>query len=250
MKKIAILFSVLVFTTTVFAANNVLKDRADSLYTSGNFEEAANVYNEVLANGLESADLYYNLGNAYYKQGKIANAILNYERALKLKPFDKDYQYNLELTQQYTVDKVDVVDEFFMVKGLKAFRQKLTSDSWAKLSMTLFSVFVLCMLIFSFTGKISLKRISFYLGMLVLLGVFISVWAAAAEKRDISTVEEAIVFSPSVTIKGSPDDSGTDLFILHEGAKVTLKDSVGEWRRIEMQDGNVGWLQKDDIEKI
>ncbi len=249
MKKLAAIFSVLVITTTVFAGN-VLKDKADSLYTAGNFEEAANIYNEVLANGLESADLYYNLGNAYFKQGKIPDAILNYERSLKLKPFDKDVQYNLELTQQYTVDKIDALDTFFMKRWVKAFRHKLTSDSWARLSIGLFIGVVLLLLVFTFTGSSLFKRLSFYLSVILLLGVFVSMWASSTEKRDITKNVEAIVFSPSVTIKGSPDDSGTDLFILHEGTKVKVIDSVGDWRRIQMADGNVGWLQEKAIEEI
>lgn len=249
MKKYILIIIAIVFAPIVFA-QSALKIKGDSLYTAGNYVEASNTYRQILDQGFESADLYYNLGNAYYKQGLLSSAILYYEKTLKLRPFDKDARYNLELSQQYTVDKIDVLDEFFLKKWVRLFRNTFTSDGWASLSIVLFIGFIVLLTVFTFSGRAFVKRISFYLGVFFLLGTITGVWGAFSGKRDISENIEAIVFSPTVTIKGSPDEKGTDLFILHEGVKVGVIDSVGVWRRIEMMDGNVGWLKETDIRKI
>ncbi len=249
MKKSFVLICSLIFVSQLFA-DNLLKIKGDSLYTAGNFEEASAVYESIEAQGLESADLYYNMGNAYYKQGRLPMAILYYERALKMKPYDKDIQYNLELSQQYVVDKIDAIDEFFIKRWLKEFRHKFTSDGWAQFSIVMFIVFIAFLLVFNFSRSRTLKRVGFYLGIVFLFGAFVGFWGASSSKYERTKEVEAIVFSPSVTIKGSPDNSGTELFILHEGTKVRVIDSIGEWKRIEMLDGNVGWLKEASIREI
>lgn len=249
MKKLALSISLLLFVS-VLSANDALKLRGDSLYTSGDFAAAITTYESIVESGLESDDLYYNLGNSYYKTGDLPNAILHYEKALKLKPTHNDAAYNLELAQQYITDKTEVVDVFFLTKWITGLRQSFTSDEWAYLSVVTFIAFVLLLLVFTFSARSILKRISFYVGILFLLTSIVGLWSASQSKSDRVDKVEAIIFSPSVTIKGSPNTKGTDLFILHEGTKVSVIDSVGQWKRIKLQDGNVGWLQDTALKNI
>lgn len=249
MKKLALLIVPLLFVS-VLSANDALKITGDSLYTVGDYVGAVSTYENIVQSGLESDNLYYNLGNAYYKTGDLPNAILHYEKALKLKPGHNDAAYNLELAQQYITDKIEVVDVFFLKKWITGLRQSFTSDEWAYLSAGAFFVFILLLLLFTFSGRAALKRISFYVGVLFLIASIVGMWGASKSKSDYVDNVKAIIFSPSVTIKGSPNSKGTDLFILHEGAKVSVIDSVGTWKRIKLQDGNVGWLQGTALKDI
>lgn len=249
MKKLALSTLLLLFVSVLFA-NDALKLRGDSLYTSGDYSGAIATYESIVESGLESEDLYYNMGNAYYKTGDLPNAILHFERAIKLKPNHSDAAYNLELAQQYITDKIEVVDVFFLTKWITGLRHSFTSDEWAYLSVGAFIIFIILLLVFTFSAGSILKRISFYVGILFLLTSVVGLWAASKSKSDQVDLVEAIIFSPSVTIKGSPNSKGTDLFILHEGTKVIVIDSVGIWKRIKLQDGNVGWLQDNALENI
>lgn len=249
MKKLALSLTLLLFANVLFA-NKALKLEGDSLYGAGNYAGAVAAYDSIVNSGLESADLYYNLGNAYYKTGDLPNAILYYEKALKLKPKHSDAAYNLELTQQYITDKIEVVDVFFLKKWVMGVRHTFTSDQWATVSVITFIVFILLLLVFTFSGSVALKRISFFVGGVFLVVSVVGFWSAQKSKSEQVDKIEAIVFSPSVTVKGSPDDRGTDLFILHEGTKVGVIDSVSKWKRIKLIDGNVGWLPASSIKNI
>ena len=173
----------------------------------------------------ESAAVYYNLGNAYYKAGKIAPAILNYERCLLLDPGDSDARFNLQMARQKTIDKIEPVGDFFLVKWFKSVETLGSAASW-------------------------LKKIGFYLGILFIIMVVFANIFASDQKDEMINRKHAIVFAPTVTVKSSPDASGTDLFVLHEGTNVTVKSTLGEWSEIELEDGNVGWMPSKDIEKI
>lgn len=249
MKKLALSYLLLLFAN-VLCANNALKVQGDSLYTTGDYAGAIAMYDSIVQNGLESADLYYNLGNAFYKTGDLPNAILHYEKALKLRPTHGDAKYNLELTQQYITDKIDGVDVFFLKKWATGIRHTFTSDEWGYVSIATFILFVLLLLFFTFSGSVLLKRVSFFIGIVFLLISVVGFWSSGRSKSEQVDTIEAIVFSPSVTVKGSPNSSGTELFILHEGTKVEVIDSVSNWKRIKLMDGNVGWLPASAIKNI
>ncbi|MDF9829581.1 tetratricopeptide repeat protein [Parabacteroides sp. PF5-6] len=246
-----ILFFLFIFCAgfSVYAQDEAIKE-AEMAYTQENYEEAIQKYEAILTSYGESSQIYYNLGNAYYKAGQIAPAILNYERALLLDPGDADIRFNLQLAKQRAVDKIEPVGEFFLTRWFHAIANMGSTDSWAKLGIFCFLLFIGCLLLFFFSRWARMKKVGFYLGIVLLVIVIFSNIFARNQKNELINRTEAIVFSPTVTVKSSPDASGTDLFILHEGTKVSIKSTLGEWNEVESEDGNVGWMPKKDIQII
>lgn len=246
-----ILFFLFIFCAgfSVYAQDEAIKE-AEVAYTQENYEEAIQKYESILTSYGESSQIYYNLGNAYYKAGQIAPAILNYERALLLDPGDADIRFNLQLAKQRAVDKIEPVGEFFLKRWFHSISDMGATDSWAKLGIFSFLLFIGCLLLFFFSRWARMKKVGFYLGIVLLVIVIFSNIFARNQKNELINRTEAIVFSPTVTVKSSPDASGTDLFILHEGTKVSIKSSLGEWNEVESEDGNVGWMPKKDIQII
>lgn len=253
MRSIFRLFRLLVVALVValpaYGQEAELKE-AENAYNSEDYAKAIELYESVLKSHGESANVYYNLGNAYYKAGKLAPAILNYERCLLLNPGDSDARFNLELVRQRTTDKIEPLGEFFLSKWFHAIQDKGSSNSWAKLGVVCFILFIGCLVLFFFSRWIRLKKVGFYCGLCLLVAVVVSNIFASHQKEEMLTRDRAIVFSPTVTVKSSPDASGTDLFILHEGTDVTIKSTLGEWSEIVLADGNVGWMPSKDIQKI
>lgn len=231
-------------------ASDSLLQLASVAYSESRFTDAALLYEEVLADYGISHKLYYNLGNAYYKAGRIAPAILYYERALLLKPGDPDLRFNLEMARAQVVDKIEPLSEFLLTRWYNNLGNKLDSNTWAYISLGFFALFICSLFVYFFAKKRSLKKSGFFVGILVL---FFSIFALlySARLRDaIIYPDKAIVFSESITVKSSPDQSGTALFLLHEGTKLRIKSTLASWCEIELEDGNVGWIELKHIEII
>ena len=195
--------------------------------------------------------MYYNLGNAYYKSNDIAHSILNYERALLLDPSNEDIQFNLELARSKAVDKNAIVSELFFVRWFRDFSSIMPVDGWAKCGILCFIVLILCLTLFIFNKKSKTKKIIFIFALLSLICTILANVIASNQKDKMNYRESAIIMEPSVTVRSTPSTSGTELFILHEGKKVTIKDdSMKEWKEIEIEDGNIGWLPASAIEQI
>lgn len=235
---------------TLAAAGEDLTQQAEQEYRQGKYLEAADTYKKILAGGQESAQLYYNLGNCYYKLGENTQAILNYERALLLDPGDKDARYNLQMAQSQVVDKIEVLPEIFIVRWYKSFISYFSADQWAYISVALFILFLGMVALFFYSTSAGWKKTGFTLGILMLFFTVCSVVFTVKQYRRITERDDAIVLTPSVTVKGAPDDSGTSLFVIHEGLKVRVIESLGDWVNIRLEDGNEGWVAKKDIEKI
>ena len=236
--------------------------RADSLtdslwtagvdaYSEGRWQEAVDAWTSISDSGLESVELYYNMGNAFFKQGDVASAVLNYERALKLDPSDEDVRFNLEHARTFLSDKIDIVPEFFLKTWGRKVRSVMSSDGWAVLFLSFTAILVICVLVF-FLSRIQRRRvIAFYAGIMVLVLALFSVFSAARLWKEYRSEDTAIVMKPVVSVKSSPSgDASKDLFILHEGTKVRLLDSVGEWTNVSLSDGRQGWMKTSDIEVI
>jgi hypothetical protein len=180
----------------------------------------------------------------------LTNAIYFYEKALTLAPNDKDIKYNLNIAQQYTTDKIKSIEPFF----LKRFYQNLISvfsvNQWANISLYSFVAVLIFVLLFLFLRNISLKKLFFWTGIILLLLSISSLIFSFSQKKNLVAHQTGIVFSPTVNIKSSPDEQGTDLMIIHEGIKVTVVDSLQDWYNVILPDGNEGWLKKDNIKKI
>lgn len=231
------------------AQESTLKE-AEEAYAKEDYTQAIELYESVLKSYGESAMVYYNLGNAYYKAGKVAPAILNYERALLLNPGDSDTRFNLQVARQKTVDKIEPIGEFFLARWIGTVEDVYSADGWAKWGVASFVLFIGCLVLFFFSKWIRLKKIGFFAGICFLLISLVANLFADSQQDKLLHRADAIVFASTVTVKSSPDASGTDLFILHEGTKVTIKSTLGEWSEIQLEDGNVGWMLSKEIQQI
>jgi tetratricopeptide (TPR) repeat protein len=224
--------------------------KANNLYAAGEYREAITFYNMIEASGEVSADLFYNIGNAYFKQNILSKSILYYERAIKLHPGDPDITHNLALANAMTVDKIEAVPEFFVFTWVKNIRSSAGTDTWAWLSIILFAFCLLLLGLFFFAHNITLRKFSFFLSILILLGSITGGIFAYYQKKELHDTSAAIITPAVITVKSSPDTSGKDLFILHEGTKVTILETLGEWQCIKLADGKQGWILKYAAEMI
>lgn len=240
---------ILSFGSLAFAQSNDLK-QANELYSKGNFADAAKLYEKVLSSEGVAPELYYNLGNAYYKSNEIGHSILNYERALRLLPTFEDARYNLGIAQLKVVDNVSQNVSFFIGRWISGLIKLLNSNQWIYISLILFLTCLICTFIFIFGPTRRIRKISFYLGF-ILVGIsFLTFIFSGIRKDQMINHRDAIIMTGVVSVKGSPDKSGTELFQLHEGTKVTIKSNLGMWTEIKLGNGNVGWVEQENIEKI
>ena len=227
-------------------------ESANAQYNAGNFAQAAQLYEQLLDSadfGDEQAYIYYNLGNAYFRVNELGKSILNYERCLRMQPGNKDARYNLEFAQSKIIDNIDQGNTFFLSQWITTLRNTQTYRIWMWLSIGLFILCLVSLLVFLFTRPIALRKTGFHIAWLAFLFSLCSLALATAAYNHRNDKNEAIVMQGIVNVKSSPDRSGTDLFTLHEGTKVRVSDSVGEWVEIRVGD-NIGWLREDNIEYI
>ncbi len=246
---IAILLSFSVSCLFGFQPDTLVRTGND-LYAKGQYYHAINVYEQVADSGYESAELYFNLGNAYYKINNIALAILNYERAKKLNPRDKDIKHNLAVANTRIVDKIDVIPELFLKNWITAIGNITSSDNWAIISVTSFILFLVLFLIYLFSSRIGMKKLTFWLGILIFFISVTSFYSSLKRKQFLTIKNSAIIISPTVTAKSSPAEWGVDLFVIHEGTRVIIIDSIDVWNEIRISDGKRGWISKSDLVKI
>jgi len=223
---------------------------ASVYYSKGSYSSAVELYEKILAQFGESDKLYYNLGNAYYKANSLAPAILNYERALRLNPGDRDIRFNLEMCQARIVDKINPLGMFLITRWYRSLGSNFGSNTWASISLFFFVLFVFCLFIYFFARISWLKKIGFFLGILSFSLSLLSLVYSGKQYHQIQNPNTAILFTPTVTVKSSPDQSGTDLFVLHEGSKVTILSVLGTWSEIQLENGDIGWLETKDLQII
>lgn len=226
------------------------KADADSAYVNGNYQQAIAQYEALLKNGA-SAELYYNLGNAYYRTENITRAVLNYERALLLSPGDRDIRFNLQLARSKTIDKIVPESEMFFITWYHALVNLMSVDGWARMAIISLALVIILFLLYLFSEPIWLRKIGFFGGFLLLLFFVLSNLFAYQQKQNLLYRKGAIVIAPSVTVKSTPAQNGTDLFILHEGTKVTIIDgAMSDWKEVRLADGKEGWIERKRIETI
>ena len=229
---------------------DITKAEGDSAYIKEDYATAIQIYEALLKAG-EAAEVYYNLGNSYYKTGEIAKAILNYERALLLQPGNGDIRANLEIARAKTIDKVEPIPEVFFITWTNSLINSMSVDAWATWGIITFILLIIALYFFIFSKQIMWKKIGFISGIIFLIITVCSNIFASQQKEELVNRNEAIVMNPSVTVRSTPSESGTSLFILHEGSKVSIKDnSMKEWKEIRLEDGKVGWLPASAIEVI
>ena len=224
---------------------------ANDSYAAGNWQDAVESYSSVESLGLESAALYCNLGNAWYKAGDVAKAILYYERALKLDPSYSDARYNMTVVSDYIQDRIEPVPEFILKTWARNLCYALDSDAWAVAGLVFLAVVAVSLLLLFLSASLAWRRTGFFAAIVFFLFSLTSLSCAFWQKADYSRKDGAIIMAPVVSVKSSPSsEASTDLFILHEGTKVLILDEVGDWRNIELADGRQGWMQSADMEII
>ena len=231
---------------------SVLWTEANADYEAGEWDSALEKYNAILASGVESDRLYYNMGNACYKAGDISHAILNYERALRLNPSFEDARNNLDMASSLTVDRIDNVPEFILKTWLDNCRRSMGSDSWAVVFIVLFALAALSFLAFMFIKAGRGVKITFFVaGIVFVVFSAISIAFSLKQRADCLSEDYAVIVSAVSPVRSSPSDENTkSLFMLHEGTKVEILEELGEWSKVEIADGRQGWIQKEDMEII
>ena len=247
MKKIAFLFIALVMSVVGMAQAEDWFEQGNAAYNNGDYEQALTMYGNIENSEQESASLYYNMGNTYYKMKEYPKAILYYETALKLDPSNEDIKANLEIANLAVVDRITPIPQSFIKRWWNGLKSWLSSDGWAWLSVSSFALFLLSLFAFLMSRRASIRKLGFFIGLLAFVAFALSVLFAFEGKKDMKHHDEAVVMTPTVTVKSSPSVSSVDLFVLHEGTKVRIMDSANGWNKIKIADGSVGWMQSDDM---
>ena len=229
-------------------------NEAEAAYINNNFAESIRLYEAQVSEhrsiNQESAQIYYNLGNAYFRDNQIAKAIVNYERALLLEPGDSDIRHNLRFAKTRIEDKIDSADNLFINKWIRSIQNLYSGNTWAIMGIVLFILLIVAIGVYMISIRLLLRKISFYSGIVLLSLVIITNVFAFRQKNKIVNRSTAIVMAASVSIYTSPDAHSQELFRLHEGAKVKIKREEGRWIEIMIANGSVGWLQKMNVEVI
>jgi tetratricopeptide (TPR) repeat protein len=247
----------LLITITLFilsySINATVKDdfkQANSLYKNSEYKEAKGIYLQLLKDGHFSSELYYNLGNVYYKLNDIAPAILYYEKANKLTPLNEDIRHNLAFAYKLTVDKKDNLDDELLSAWWGTVVKYQPLNRWAVYSVLLFLFSAFLLVIYLFAKKKTQKQIAFYCALISFTGFIFVLFVGFQSKHLLNTTTHGIIFSPSVTVLSEPKENSTSLFTLHEGAKVELLSEESKWQRIQFADDKIGWIKKNNVKGI
>ena len=243
-------FVLMILMLMPLSANAITKQNADDEYAKGNYQQAIKDYQEILKTGV-SSEIYYNLGNAYYRTDNITQALLAYERALQLSPGDNDIRFNLQYAQSKTIDKITPETEMFFVTWYHSLVNFTSVDRWANTAIVSIVMALLLILVFLFAPQMLARKSGFYGSAAFLLLFAFANLFAFQQKHELETKQGAIVIAPTVNVKKTPAASGTDVFVIHEGTRVDITDrGMKQWRGIKLADGREGWLKTSQIEEI
>lgn len=249
--KMVMIFSLFFISLNSFSQEpQTLINIANNAYNEGMYDSALNVYHLVENEKLESGELFYNMGNTYFKKNNIASAILYYEKAKKLSPNDDDIDYNLRIANSLIVDKIDRVPELFYERWWAYFYNMFNADTWTIISLISWFILVFFIGLFIISKSRNRKKLAFYLGLVFLITSLATFGLASQKYYYGKENREAIIFTPTITVKSSPTMNAVDLFVVHEGTKIYILDEVQDWVKIRIQDGSIGWLPLSSLQKI
>jgi tetratricopeptide (TPR) repeat protein len=247
MKNILYLF--LLISQVFFAQGSF--EKGNALYQKWQYKEAAQEYESVLKEDKQhSAELYFNLGNCYYKLNKVAPAIYNYEKALVLKPNDAETLNNLKFAKKLTIDEIKEVPKVGFAKLIQNFTGIFNYNTWAWISVGIAFLFLLTFIGYYFSQLTLSKRIYFIGMFIVLFALLVTVFAGIYEKTHYENDRPAIVFAEMTEVRSEPQKAGSSIFLLHEGAKVYVKETLDNWKKIELTDGTEGWIDASAIKEV
>lgn len=253
MKRMLYILPLAFLLVSQTVASQTAWETANQYYADGQYQEAIMEYENILQQpdliGQARAEVLYNVGNAYFKTGENARAILSYERCLRIAPRHSDAQHNLQFAQSRIIDNIEDHHLFFLLQWAQTVRGWLNEPAWLLTSVVLFIICLLGLFLFAFMRQTVVRKTAFYSGVVAFCFSLIALWCGLSLHHRDMAKEEAIIIQGVVNAKSSPDKSGTDLFVLHEGTKVRIGDRVGEWCEIHVGD-NIGWIRQSALEQI
>lgn len=238
------------FAINANTQNDSLMSIGNQQYNNAIYEDAIKTYQQIINNGTESPELYYNTANAYFKLMKLPSAILYYERALKLNPGDEDIIFNLNVANSRIVDKIEQVPAIFLVNWWNSFFNMFSANTWSRISLQIFILLLIFSAIYYLVKSIITKKIFFFSAVILLIINILTFTLAYQKYNKVSSQNEAIIFEPTITIKSSPNNKSVDLFVIHEGTKVIITDQLEGWAEIKIANGSIGWIPFKAIKKI
>ncbi len=252
MKKVYGIFVIIVFIPLIMLADSAktLFDTANDYYAKGDYEMTISLCDSMIKNNVESAAIYYNLGNAWFKLDDVPKAIYYYEKAKKLEPNNEDINYNLKIANTKIADRIEPVPEFFLKTWWKKLVYSLNEKQWTIVNIGVYIVFLLFLIIFFVAKSISAKKTAFVFSIIFMVLSILSGLIGYNSYKLKTTHNTAIIFTPTVNVKSAPDEGSSTLFILHQGSKVQLLENTSTWEKIKIANGSEGWVQKDDFEMI
>ena len=246
MKKI---FYIILLIFQVSLAQNAF-EQGNQYYQKENFQAAISSYESIINSGKESAEVYFNLGNCYYKLHKVGPAVYNYEKALLLNPNDQEIKTNLDFARKMAIDDIKIIPKVGFHKLIQDFTSTYHYDTWAWIAIGLAFIFLLSFLGYYFSSLAWKKRVFFSGMFLFLLGILLSVSSGIFERNRLENEKPAIVFAETAPVKSEPKTSSPDTFILHEGTKVYILESIANWKKIELTDETTGWIESSAIKEL
>jgi tetratricopeptide (TPR) repeat protein len=223
---------------------------AGELYSSGDFSGAAAIYRKLYDEGYRSEKLFYNAGNAFFKAGDNASAILFYERARLTSPADEDINYNLQLARSRVNDKFETLPELFFVRWVDFISLMADTNTWAVASLLFFVTSLIFILLFLIKSRAGGRLLSFWLALSAMVLSSLMISLSIRSNALVNHNKRAVVTCSIVTGRSAPGEAGNELFVIHSGTTVTVEDILGEYSEIRLPDGNKGWIKYDCIEKI
>ena len=246
---IAIMLVVVAFADAKAQKPEELLKEANLLYNENAFDSAAAAYENILSKGYSSADLYYNLGNTYYKLRNYPLAIFYYEKSLKLDPRNEDTRHNIEIAKLFITDKIEPIPDIFFKKWWNSLSDSLTLNTWAIITIIIFALLLLCIFLYIISRTKALRKSTFFLGIILIILMICSFTISMQKYNYLNSKNEGIVTTPTITVKSSPSSTSVDLFVLHEGSKVKVLDKTEGWDKIRIANGSIGWLPSSTIIK-
>ena len=246
--------SLITFMTFYLGASNSQIDevmqKGNALYKKGSYNKAIDEYKQLVDEGYSGVALFYNLGNSYYRIGKIGYAILYYEKALKISPSDEDVNHNLNFARLSTVDRIQPLPRFFLFDWWEAILSSFTENGWAYIVFVIYLVLLILIALYFFSRSVFQQKLIFFSGIAVVFILAICISLLIVKVNRDNTVKSGVIVEQAVTVKSSPEPNSTDAFVIHEGLKVNLEDKLDNWVKIRLADGKVGWIENNLVKQI
>ena len=243
--------SFLVFTIDIPASQvDDIMAKGNKFYRDGSYEKAIDEYGQLVNEGYFGTSLFYNLGNSYYRVGKIGYAILYYEKALKLSPSDEDVQHNLNFARLSTVDRIQPLPKFFLFDWWESLLNSFSENGWAYIVFVVYLLLIILVALYFFARSVVQQKIIFFSSIAVVFILAICVSLLIVKVNREETLKSGIIVKQAVTVKSSPEATGTDAFVIHEGLKVNIEDKLDAWVKIRLADGKVGWIENNLVKQI